>query len=164
MFEPEIEMETLLVSALIALQLFVVAFIALHDWVPLGRLNNLAAVQAADRPGKLFIVTLLSTLPFAVGFAASVFYAGTGFPEWLMWWLWISYGAAVYGMLHAWWVPYLLMASPARAARYQARFAGTHAFLPIRHGIRPDTLHCTLHFAIFTILILLGVLTVSAHG
>jgi len=101
MFEPEIEMETLLVSALIALQLFVVAFIALHDWVPLGRLNNLAAVQAADRPGKLFIVTLLSTLPFAVGFAASVFYAGTGFPEWLMWWLWISYGAAVYGMLHA---------------------------------------------------------------
>ena len=40
-------MATSLVSALIALQLFVVVFIALHDWVPLGKLNNLAAVQAA---------------------------------------------------------------------------------------------------------------------
>jgi hypothetical protein len=157
-------MATSLVSALIALQLFVVVFIALHDWVPLGRLNNLAAVQAADPASKLLIVTLLSTLPFAVGLFASVRYAGTGFPGWLMWWLWISYGAVVYGMLRAWWVPYLLIASPARAARYQARFAGTHAFLPIRNGIRPDTLHCILHIVILKIVILLGVLSVSAHG
>ena len=120
-------MEISLVSALIALQVFVVVFIALHDWVPLGRLNNLAAVQAADSAGKLFIVTALSTLPFAVGLAASVRYAGAGFPGWLMWWLWISYGAAVYGMLRAWWVPYLLVASPARAARDPAGYVALYA-------------------------------------
>lgn len=157
-------METSLVSVLTALQLFVVAFIALHDWVPLGSLNNLAGVRAADPLGKRFIVTSLSTLPFAIGLVASVFYRGTGFPEWLMWLLWISYAAAAYGLLRAWWVPYLLIASPARAARYQARFAGTHSVLPTRNGIRPDTLHCALHAVIFTILILLGVLTVLAHG
>ena len=157
-------MEISLLSALIALQFFVVVFIALHDWVPLGRLNNLAAVQASDSAGKLFIVTVLSTLPFAVGLVASVRCAGTGFPGWLMWWLWISYGAAVYGLLRAWWVPYLLIASPARAERYQARFAGAHAFLPLRNGIRPDTLHCALHIVIVAIVILLGALSVSAHG
>jgi hypothetical protein len=157
-------METPLLSALIALQVFVVVFIALHDWVPLGSLNNLAGVRVADPPGKLLIVTLLSSLPFAIGLIASILHAGTGFPAWLMWWLWISYGAAAYGLLRAWWVPYLLHASPARAVRYQARFAGTHAFLPERNGIRPDTLHCALHIVIFTIVILLGVHTGSAHG
>jgi hypothetical protein len=157
-------METSLMSALIALQFFVVAFIALHDWVPLGKLNNLEAVHAADPAGQLFIVTSLSTLPFAIGLVASARYVETGFPGWLMWWLWISYGAAVYGMLRAWWVPYLLIASPERATRYQARFAGTHAFLPIRNGIRPDTLHCVLHMVILTILVLLGVLAFALRG
>jgi hypothetical protein len=157
-------METSSVSALIALQVFVVAFVALHDWVPLGSLNNLAGVRVADPLGKRFIVTLLSTLPFAIGLVASVFDRGTGFPEWLMWWLWISYAAAAYGLLRAWWVPYLLIASPERAARYQERFAGTHSILPTRNGIRPDTLHCALHAVIFAILILLGVRTVLAHG
>ena len=40
---------------------------------------------------------MFSTLPFAVGLVASVHYAATGFSNWLMWWLWISYGLGVYG-------------------------------------------------------------------
>ncbi|MGH6876401.1 MAG: hypothetical protein ACREHV_03370 [Rhizomicrobium sp.] len=146
-------------AALLALQSFVVLFIALHDWVPLGTLNDVAAVQAADPTNKLVIVTALSTLPFAVGFSASAWFARTGFPSWLMWWLWISYGAALYGMLRAWWMPYLLVKNPARAARYQAMFGRTHAFLPTRNGIRPNTLHVTLHVVIVAVVILLAVLS-----
>jgi hypothetical protein len=148
-----------LMDALVALQLFVVIFIALHDWVQLGPLNNLAAVQRSDPTSKLILVTALSTLPFAIGFAASAFYARTGFPGWLMWWLWISYVTGAYGALRAWWIPYLLVEDPARIERYRIRFAGTHSFLPVHNGIRPDTLHCVLHAVILAILVLLGVVT-----
>ena len=147
------------INAFLVCQLFVVLFIALHDWIPLGKLNNLSGIRAVDTTTKLLVVTVLSTLPFAVGFAASVYYAATGFPMWLMWLLWISYGLGFYGMLRTWWVPYLLIADPVRTARYQQRFAHTHAFLPTRNGIRPDTLHVCFHAVFVVLLILLGVLT-----
>ncbi len=150
-----------MVKALLGCQCLVVLFVALHDWIPLGRLNNLAGIRSVDTTRRLLFVTALSALPFAIGFAASVHYASTGFPAWLMWWLWISYGLALYGLLKAWWVPYLLVADPVRAVRYQERFAHTHSFLPERNGIRPDTLHVCFHGVVVALLILLGLLTFS---
>jgi hypothetical protein len=151
-------------NAFLGCQLVVVLFIALHDWIPLGKLNNLTGIRAVDTTRRLLVVTVLSALPFAIGFAASAHYASTGFPMWLMWWLWISYGTGLYGMLRAWWVPYLLVGDPVRAARYQERFAQTHAFLPTRNGIRPDTLHVCFHAVFVVLLILLGVLKFSGHA
>jgi len=153
-----------LVTAFLGCQLFVVLFIALHDWLPLGRLNNLAGIRAVDTTRRLVVVTVLSTLPFAIGLAASVYYARTGFPMWVMVWLWISYGTGAYGMLRAWWIPYLLIRDPVRAARYQQRFANTHAFLPARNGIRPDTLHVCFHVVLVALIILLCVLTFTDRG
>jgi hypothetical protein len=153
-----------LVTAFLGCQLFVVLFIALHDWLPLGRLNNLAGIRAVDTTRHLVVVTVLSTLPFAIGLAASVYYARTGFPMWLMVWLWISYGTGAYGMLRAWWIPYLLIRDPVRAARYQQRFANTHAFLPARNGIRPDTLHVCFHVVLVVLIILLCILTFTDLG
>jgi hypothetical protein len=143
----------------IACQFYVVLFIAIHDWIPLGRLNNLIAVRAADSTFRLLLVTAVSTLPYAIGLAGSLYYASSRFPGWLMYLLWISYIAGVYGMLRAWWIPYLLVPDPVRAARYQARFANTHAFLPTRNGIRPDTLHVSFHAVFLLALALLSVLT-----
>jgi hypothetical protein len=147
-------------------QLLVVVFIAIHDWIPLGKLNSLAGIRAVDTKERLLRVTVLSTLPFAVGLVASLYYATSdhatsGFPMWVMTWLWISYGTCVYGALRAWWIPYLLVPDPVRAARYQQRFAQTHAFLPIRNGIRPDTLHVCFHAVLLTLVILLTVITFS---
>ena len=59
--------------------------------------------------------------------------------------LWITYGFFIFGMLRAWWIPYLLIPDPARAARYQIIFANTHTFLPKRNGMAPDTLHTLFH-------------------
>jgi hypothetical protein len=153
-----------LVTAFLGCQLFVVLFIALHDWLPLGRLNNLAGIRAVDTTRHLVVVTVLSALPFAIGLAASVYYARTGFPMWVMSWLWISYGTGAYGMLRAWWIPYLLIRDPVRAARYQQRFANTHAFLPARNGIRPDTLHVCFHVVLVVLIILLCILTFTDLG
>jgi hypothetical protein len=146
------------VDALVVLQLFVVLFIALHDWIPLGKLNNVEAARKADPTWKLLLVTVFSTLPFLIGLVASIHYAATRFANWLIWWLWISYGLGAYGFLRTWWIPYLLVKDAARATRYQARFAGTHAFLPERNGLRPDTLHVLLHLVILTIIALLCLL------
>jgi hypothetical protein len=106
-------------------------------------------------------VTAISALPFAIGLAGSMYYGGSRFPDWLLYLLWISYLAGVYGMLRAWWVPYLIVPDPVRAARYQVRFAHTHAFLPVRNGIRPDTLHVSFHAVFLVALVLLGVLSFS---
>jgi hypothetical protein len=61
----------------------------------------------------------------------------------------------LWGLLRAWWIPYLFRPDPKRAARYQIIFDGTHAFLPRRDGIVPNTLHVLFHFATVAILIAL---------
>lgn len=131
--------------ALVALQAFQVAFLWLHDWVPLGRLNNIAAVQSQDSRQRLILVTILSSLPFSVGLSFSLLSLGEVFPLWLYIFLWVTYSGLFLGELRGWWVPYLFTPDARRAARYQAMFANTHSFLPQRNGISPNTLHVILH-------------------
>jgi hypothetical protein len=142
-------------TALIILQGFVVIFIALHDWLPLPPLNDVKAVRAADSRQRLVVGTILSTLPFAVAFAGSVWVGARPYPAWLHWLLWVTYIAALCGLLRAWWIPYLIANEPARAARYQLMFGSTHAFLPIRNGVRPNTLHVAFHVVVVAILALM---------
>jgi hypothetical protein len=153
-----------MIEVFLVSQFFVVLFIALHDWIPLGKLNNLEGIRIADTIGKRVVGTALSTLPFAVAFAASVYYARTQFPLWLMWTLWITYAMGGYGIMRTWWIPYLFVKDRVRAERYQVRFSKTHAFLPPRNGIRPDTLHVSFHALYITTLLLLLFLTFSRHS
>jgi hypothetical protein len=143
---------------LIFLQALQVAFLWLHDWVPLGRLNDVAAVRAVDSAMRLIQVTLIQSLPFTIGLGYSCLYyaRGNAYPGWLWYWLWISYGLLFAGQLAAWWIPYLIRPEPARAKRYHVMFGNTHAFLPERNGIVPNTLHCLLHAATVATLIVLG--------
>jgi hypothetical protein len=141
-------------ALLIGAQVVQVIFLLLHDWVPLGRLSNLAAVRGIDSTAKLLRTTLLSALPFAFGLA----YSAARFPQWPMWlptyldWL---YGISAAAILWAWWIPYLSPKDSARAERYRTRFAGTLVFLPKRHGFAPDALHCVYHAIVIATLILL---------
>jgi hypothetical protein len=155
-------MHSVAMNAQLALQTFIVRFLALHDWIPLGSLNNPAGVRAANPGAKLFTTTLLSAAPYAFGLAASIFYFGKPYPDWLFWWLWISYVLLFLGQLRAWWIPYLFRPDPTRAARYQQMFAATLDFLPERNGIRPNTLHILLHVSTAALLIVLALLT-GAH-
>lgn len=149
--------------AFLICQLCVVVFIALHDWLPLGRLNNLTGIRAVDTRLRRIVTTALSTLPFGIGLAGSVYYSGGRFPSWLFWLLAISYGLGLYGMLRAWYLPYLVYHDSARARRYQERFANTHALLPMRHGIRPDTLHVSFHVVLVLTAALLFILAISGR-
>jgi hypothetical protein len=144
---------------LLGLQCFHVLFLALHDWIPLGTLNDVKAVRATYPIRKLIAGTLISLIPFAIALAGSAIYFGRVYPAWLFWWLWISYGLLFYGELTAWWIPYLFRNEPERAERYQVMFGATHSFLPERNGIRPNTLHVILHLFTLATLVALGVLT-----
>ena len=130
---------------LLVLQAFQVLFLWLHDWIPLGRLNDVTAVRSRDTWLRLVAVTLVQSVPFTLLFSLLRF--GRPYPHWLYMWLWISYGLIFVGQIRAWWIPYLIHSEPERAARYRTMFGNTHHFLPIRNGLVPNTAHVTLHLA-----------------
>ena len=142
----------------LCLQSFNVAFLLLHDWMPLGRLSNLAAIRKEDSITHRVVVTLLGALPASIGLYFSALYLGHTWPHWLGMYLWITYGIFLAGLLRAWWVPYLLVPDPPRAARYQIIFAGTHKFLPERNGMAPDTLHTVFHMVVLATIVVLYLL------
>ena len=132
-------------TALILLQALQVLFLWVHDWLPLGSFNDVRAVRVQDSLTRLVVVTLIQSLPFTLILALCIGYFGQRYPHWLVTTLWIAYVALFVGQLRAWWVPYLLRPEPARAARYQAMFGGTHTFFPVRNGLVPNTAHTFLH-------------------
>jgi hypothetical protein len=139
----------------LALQAFQVLFLWIHDWIPLGRLNDVAAVRSQDTPRRLIIVTLIQSVPFTIGLVFSAKYFGHPYPSWLTKWLWISYGILLGGQLRAWLVPYFGKAEPKRAERYQKMFGNTHSFFPERNGIKPNTVHVLLHLSTAATLVVL---------
>jgi hypothetical protein len=143
--------------ALIALQTFVVAFLWAHDWIPLGRLNDVAAVRSQDTLPRLVLVTIVQSVPWSIGLFFSVRYFGRTYPHWLEMWLWISYAVLFLGIFRAWWRPYFLGADATKIGRYQVMFGNTHSFLPKRHGIVPNTAHILLHLASAATLVVLGI-------
>jgi hypothetical protein len=140
---------------LLALQTFQVLFLWLHDWVPLGHFNDLAAVRSQNNTSRLVASTLINSVPFTVGLAFSLLYFRRPYPTWLIYWLWISYGLIFIGELLAWWIPYLVRPEPDLASRYQVMFGRTHSFLPKHNGIVPNTAHVLLHSATLATLCLL---------
>ena len=69
-------MQSIAMAALFALQCFHVLFLALHDWIPLGSLNDVKAVRVANPVHKLVAGTLISLIPFAIGLSASAIHFG----------------------------------------------------------------------------------------
>ena len=142
-------------AALLGLQIFQVAILWLHDWLRLGGLSDPAAVRRENTMRALVITTCVQSVPWTIGLVGSIVFYGRPEPGWLRDWLVISYGILLVGEIRAWWVPYLMSPEPARAARYAAMFGNTHAFLPVRNGIVPNTLHVALHAATLATVILL---------
>jgi hypothetical protein len=132
---------------LLGLQLFQVLFLWVHDWVPLGKLNDVAAVRSQDTTQRLITVTLIQSVPYTIGLCYSLLHWKQPYPGWLCDWLLISYGLLLIGQFRAWWLPYLFRPEPERAARYRIMFGRTHTFLPPRNGLVPNTAHILLHVA-----------------
>ena len=147
-------------KVLFRLEVFQIAFLLLHDWVPVPPLNDVQSLRETDSLGKRLVSTVVSALPFvALLWGTYGLVVRGGSPGILLFWLWFGYGLLFLGELNVWWLPYLLRPDPQRAARYAQIFGRTHAFLPERNGIRPNTLHVVLHLSTILTLVVLGVLT-----
>lgn len=155
-------MDRTLEVILLALQALQVAFLWVHDWVPLGRLNDVVAVRSQDSARRLVTVTFIQSAPFSIGLYFSALYFGATSPHWLHSWLWISYGVLLVGQFRAWWFPYLFRPEPQRAARYRIMFGHTHSFLPLRNGLVPNTAHIMLHACTVATLVVLFVQDASS--
>ena len=140
---------------LLTLQVFQVLFLWVHDSIPLGRLNDVAAVRSQDTRRRLVTVTLIQSVPWTIGLCFSLLHSRRPYPGWLYDWLVISYALLFIGQIRAWWIPYLFGPEPERAARYQIMFGKTHSFLPPRNGMVPNTAHILLHLATAATLIVL---------
>ena len=64
-------MHSIATVALLALQCFVVLFVALHNWIPLGTLNNVKGVRVEFPTGKLLVTTLIKMVGGACGAGSS---------------------------------------------------------------------------------------------
>ena len=58
---------------LLALQCFVALVVAIHNWIPLGTLNDLKGVRAVFRTSKILITTFINFTPVAIGLAVTTF-------------------------------------------------------------------------------------------
>jgi hypothetical protein len=145
-----------MLALLLALQIFHVAFLALHDWIPLGRLNDVRAVRQENPGSKLLVTTVISTVLFVPPLVVGLMHVDGPWPGWVWVWLWVAYGLLFLGELQAWWWPYFMGTSEKTVERYRVMFGGTHAFLPVRRGIRINTLHFVLHVLTLTTLVVLA--------
>jgi hypothetical protein len=134
-------------DSLLALPVFQDLFLWIHDWIPLGRPNDIAAVRSQDTTRRLVLVTLIQSVPFTVGLVFSLLNFARHHHHWLYNWLWISYGLLFLGKIGAWWIPYLFRAEPKRAARYRVAFGSTYSFLPQRNRLVPNTAHILIHLS-----------------
>src|ERR1700724_4906663 len=82
------EIETIL----LALQVFQVFFLWVHDWIPLGHLNDVATVRSQDTRRRLVTVTLIQSVAWTIWLCFSLLYFRRPYPDWLYDWLVISYG------------------------------------------------------------------------
>ena len=136
-----------------SLQLLVLLF---HDWVPLGRLNDIRAVQAAHPRRLLLLGTAVSSLLPGIGWILSLSHHNGPWPAWLAGYLVFAYLFLFTGEIEAWWAGYFFGYRADRAAGYRAMYGNTIAFLPPRHGIQPNALHVLLHAATVATLLLLA--------
>jgi len=141
---------------LFALQSFQVLILIFHDLVPLGGLNDIKAAQRAHSRKALLAGMLISSFLPVIGWCASSNYLKSAYPSWLAFYLLGAYGFLFVGEIEAWWATYFFgYQATSRAPEYRTMYGSTHAFLPQRNGIVPNTLHVILHCATAATLILL---------
>jgi len=143
-------------TALLLLQSFHVFFLLFHDWLPMGRLNDVRAMQAAHPRRLLIVGTLVSSLLPSIGLLVSFRNRDEAWPVWLTAYLAFTYVFLFVGEIEAWWAGYFFGYRIDRAISYRDMYGKTVAFLPERNGIRPNALHVTLHTATVATLVLLA--------
>lgn len=135
---------------LIVLQVYMLLFLLLHDWVKIGPFTDPTGFGAENTLGEGIFQTVVNTLPILIGFALVLLYAGRAYSLGAKIYLLLLYPVYLFGEFQAWWLPYFFGTTLGRdynetVVRYQVMFGETHAFLPEMNGIVVNTAHVILH-------------------
>lgn len=135
---------------LLGMQIYMVLFLLLHDWVKIGPFTDPTGVGLENTLGQAIFQTVVNTLPILISFVLAVLYRGRRYPIGAKIYLMALYPVYLFGEFQAWWLPYLFGKTIWRdfeetVARYQVMFGQTHAFLPELNGIVVNTAHVLLH-------------------
>lgn len=126
----------------------ILLFMLSHDWIPLGSFNDIPGVRAENSIGGLIKITIINTLSVLVVIVIALLFIGKRYPIWARIWLIIHLGSILFGAILAWWVPYLFGADAEMIERYNVMFGNTNAFLPVKNGMVPNTIHVLFHLTL----------------
>ena len=133
----------------------ILLFMFVQDWVPLGPLNDIQAIAQENSARELIVVTLIGLVQIVILMVLILCFIGRRYPIWAKIWLIIILHVFFAGVLTAWWIPYFFgLGAEEKAERYQTMFGNTHSFLPVMHGIVPNTLHTIFHVTLFLCILL----------
>lgn len=134
---------------------FILLFMIVQDWVPLGIFNDIEAITALQSAKELMVVTLINVAQIILLLGIIITFVGRRYPIWVKLWLVIHPSCIFVGVMISWWIPYLLgVGAEEKVDRYQQMFGNTHSFLPIMHGIVPNTLHTIFHLTLLFCIII----------
>ncbi len=142
-------------SLFLSLLAFHFIFLSLHDWIPLGRLNDLPALRSQRSFSARVIASALmgaiSALALYLNWSQSPL---PSHPTRIF--TFVLYAFFTAGLIRAWWLPYLFGVglSEKLVAEYKVMFSNTYSFLPIRNGITVNALHIVFHVTAVLALVL----------
>ena len=110
-------------------------FLWFHDWIPIGRLNDIQAVKKQGSQKCLVATTLIQSVPYTLGLFFSFCCYNHLRSSWVYRYLLTAYILLFIGELRTWWVPYFWIEEPNWAERYRVLFGNTHSFFPERKGV-----------------------------
>ena len=132
----------------------IVLFMLIHDWVPLGPLNDVEGVKLENSTSGLVRTTIINTLSILIVVIIAMIFIGKRYPIWARIWLVIHLGSITAGAIMAWWIPYFFGADQETSKRYEVMFGNTHSFLPEINNITPNTIHVLFHLILLVTWIL----------
>ncbi|GAA0339456.1 hypothetical protein GCM10008967_32230 [Bacillus carboniphilus] len=134
---------------------FILIFMIVQDWVPLGTLNDVQAVKAEHSFNQLVTITLINVAQILLLMGLVVIFMGKRYPIWVKFWLIIHQVCIFAGVLISWWIPYFFgYGAEQKVEEYKQMFGETHSFLPVMNGIVPNTLHFLFHITLLLCIIL----------
>ncbi len=139
---------TMLLLAFIIVQISLLMFMLLHDFISIPPLNDIKALEKEHSLTHRALNAFFCSIPVAVPLILTLYYM-PDIPFWPAVNMVLPYGILTIGTICSWWIPYMFGSSDKHKAAF-SMFKNTHHFLPV-HGdnVIPNTLHVLLHLQVW---------------
>jgi len=140
-----------MLTLFITLQIILLLFLALHDWVNIPPFTDIKALEKHHTKKERLLTSCINTSIVLIPLLLTMQSDGH-FSFKTIVFIVISYLLLTIGTLCAWWIPYLWGSSQEHKQGF-IEYKNTHAFLPKRgDNVVPNTFHVIMHLFIWSCL------------